>query len=301
VAIGVLLTAFTIHFFLQEGLNPRFPTADDYHFPNTLPVWCTLFNVITALIILITFRIPFLRSPFPHLLVSIPQQAGAKLHTKALLQVDYPTLHLFTAAKPVAVLAMQAILSRRFPNLKRVVVVTLISVGFAVFRFTTIQAIPVFGAILAFVGVLCDAAVNPIVDWLKETTIGGPFVVMFYSQFWCMILLGVPARHEICDAVVWLVAHPTFFQKIMSYGVTGSIGTTAIFVTLGLTDGLVVSIATNFRKFLSILLSSVVYRHRLTTGQWIGVGVVFGALGVQHFWEHIERQSQKEQEDAKAE
>lgn len=35
------------------------------------------------------------------------------------------------------------------------------------------------------------------------------------------------------------------------------------------------------RKLFTMLLSVVVFEHRLTKGQWLGVGVVFAGIGVE--------------------
>jgi UDP-galactose transporter B1 len=208
-------------------------------------------------------------------------RAGVVAFTYAQLRLDYLSLQLFKAAKPIAILCSQIVLNWRLPNLRKVFVVVLISIGLAVFRlggrFSTFSA---FSTVAAFVGLFCEAIYVPIVDRLKVGA-GGPYVLMLYAQLWSLLLFAVLCAGELLDAARWIVAHPTFATKLLVFGCSGAVGQLALFTAVALTDGLLVSVATTLRKIFTILISAVVYHHRLKSTEWAGIAIVFSALGIE--------------------
>jgi len=54
-----------------------------------------------------------------------------------------------------------------------------------------------------------------------------------------------------------------------------------IFETIQHFGSLTLVMVTVTRKLFTMLLSVIVFNHTLTVGQWAGVGVVFGAIGVE--------------------
>lgn len=54
-----------------------------------------------------------------------------------------------------------------------------------------------------------------------------------------------------------------------------------IFETIQHFGSLTLVMVTVTRKLFTMLLSVIVFNHSLTIGQWAGVGVVFGGIGVE--------------------
>jgi UDP-galactose transporter B1 len=298
VTLTLMMLGFCTHFYLQEGLIPKRRTSSDLPYPDVLQLFCNFSNVIFAIIIIAIRKLPWRQSPFPFIAVSIPQRLGATCQQFAQRHVDYPALQLFKSAKPIAVLAAQLLSRQKVADCKPIVVVVILSIGFAVFGFAgRLQSFSAWGTLLASGALFFDAIYVPIVDVVKKR--GGPVIVMLYAQMWSFLIFGVLNGHQTIKAIRWIAAHPAILRKIAPYAVAGSFGQAALFFALGMTDGLVIAIATTCRKFCTILLSAIFYRHTLKKLQWIGVGIVFFGLLLDNVWEDRRRARKKSEEKVK--
>jgi len=70
---------------------------------------------------------------------------------------------------------------------------------------------------------------------------------------------------------------------LAQFAFTGALGQLFIFETLQHFGSLTLVTITLTRKLFTMLLSVVVYNHKLTTGQWFGAGVVFAGISVEAF------------------
>ena len=106
---------------------------------------------------------------------------------------------------------------------------------------------------------------------------------------------------ELVYAIEFLKTHPDALKALAQFAITGALGQLFIFETLqhfgsltlvyvrdppptpALTHSpwFVFSTITLTRKLFTMLLSVVVYNHKLTAGQWIGAGVVFAGISVE--------------------
>jgi len=205
----------------------------------------------------------------------IPQQLGLLFSTRAAALVSYPTLQLLKLAKPISVMLCQLVLFRRRIDARRVVVVFLPCTSLGIFGLNRrIGSSSRLGVLYAL---FCDALYVPIVDQLKAS--GGPSVTMAFVFMWSTMLVGVLRFAELAEAFAWVAEHPEVMTKLALYGATGGIAGVALFAAIGLSDGLVVAIATTTRKFFTILTSAVIIKHNLRPMRW--VGVVFAALAVE--------------------
>ena len=92
------------------------------------------------------------------------------------------------------------------------------------------------------------------------------------------ITLSPPAALE---SVRFLFTHPTAISPLLAYALLGGLGQLFIFETIKHFGSLTLVTVTVTRKLFTMLLSVVVFKHRLTTGQWAGVAVVFGGIAVE--------------------
>ena len=67
----------------------------------------------------------------------------------------------------------------------------------------------------------------------------------------------------------------------MLYSACGALGQLFIFDTLEHFGSLTLVTLTVTRKLFTMVLSVVVYNHSLTFGQWVGVSMVFAAIGIE--------------------
>ncbi|KAH0794956.1 Solute carrier family 35 member B1 [Histomonas meleagridis] len=265
---------------------------ETFNYPNALLFTLNACNCIAAFIALLVTKSPIPKKPLPYLAITIPQQIGMMATSFAVKYIDYPTLSLMKSAKPVSVMLCQLLIFRKKIELKRVLVVIILCTGLAIFGINgNFGKSSELGIILACVGLFCDAIYVPLVDKIKVGN--SPFVTMLYSYMWSLLII-LPLRfNELKSAVIFLAEHKALIKNVLAYGISGSLAHIALFTAIGLTDGLIISIATTTRKFFTILLSAVIYHHELNRMQWLGVGIVFVALGI----EIVFKQKKKPQQE----
>jgi UDP-galactose transporter B1 len=286
-AIAAMYVGFLIHFTIQESLLPQgVENPDSFHFPSALLFWVDVFNSVASFIFISISHVPRAPSPFPYLLVALPQQVGLAASNYAVRYVDYPTLSLLKSAKPISVMLCSMLVFRTKVSRERIIVVVVITVGLAIFGFNgNFEDWSLLGVGLAVVSLLSDAVYVPIVDRLKVGE-GGPFLTMFYAYSWSTAFIFCSSPREIISSFRFLRNHMEMIPKLWGFGITGCLAHLALFTAIGMCDGIVIAIATTTRKFVTILLSSILFRHSLKVMQWIGVVVVFCALGMEIWFKY---------------
>ncbi len=83
------------------------------------------------------------------------------------------------------------------------------------------------------------------------------------------------------ESVHFISTHPTSFLPIIQYALLGGVGQLFIFETIQHFGSLTLVMLTVTRKLVTMLLSVLVFGHKLTGGQWAGVGVVFAGVGLE--------------------
>lgn len=107
---------------------------------------------------------------------------------------------------------------------------------------------------------------------------------------------------ELVYAIEFLKTHPDALKELVQFAITGALGQLFIFETLQHFGSLTLVYATKSfttplhsrspwphfysmitltRKLCTMLLSVVVYKHKLTVGQWTGAGIVFAGISVE--------------------
>lgn len=89
------------------------------------------------------------------------------------------------------------------------------------------------------------------------------------------------APPAILTTTSFILSHPTCLAPIAAYALLGGLGQLFIFETIQHFGSLTLVMVTVTRKLFTMLLSVVVFNHRLSAGQWTGVAVVFGGIGVE--------------------
>ncbi|KAK8899890.1 hypothetical protein M9Y10_002213 [Tritrichomonas musculus] len=280
-AIAIMYIGFLLYFMLHEELIPKKNQSEDsFNFPNFLLFFNDVCYLIAAFIAILVTRAKLPSNPFPYMLIAIPQQIGLACSNYAPKYIDYPTYQVMKSAKPLSVMLCQILIFRQSISQKKIFVVILLSIGLIIFGMNgNFGKSSYIGIILACGALFSDAMYVPMVDKLK--TKGGPFVTMFYNFMWSSLIVFLIQFMEIYRAIIWIMDHRFILPKLIAFGLTGSIAQVALFAAIGMSDGLVVAIATTTRKLFTIVLSSIVFRHNLNVRQWIGVAIVFIALGIE--------------------
>ena len=89
------------------------------------------------------------------------------------------------------------------------------------------------------------------------------------------------ASPTIVSTVSFVLSHPAALAPILAYALLGGLGQLFIFETIQHFGSLTLVMVTVTRKLFTMLLSVLVFNHALSAGQWTGVAVVFGGIGVE--------------------
>jgi len=123
--------------------------------------------------------------------------------------------------------------------------------------------------------------------------------MMFWINIFCTLLTSVlsvlplpyiPVIHpsqggqsELMGALTFVRNHPSIISPLAQFALTGALGQLFIFETLQHFGSLTLVTITLTRKLFTMLLSVIVYNHKLTMGQWLGTAVVFAGISVEAF------------------
>ncbi|BGP37365.1 UDP-galactose transporter [Rhodotorula kratochvilovae] len=247
-------------------------------------------------------------------LIAFIASSAAPFGFLALSHISFPTLLLGKSCKLVPVMLMNILLYRRKFPLHKYALVALVTAGiytFMAFKPTKAgkpggrESSSLLGLVLLGVNLILDGVTNASQDHVFQTyTLDGPQMMFFMNLFATLFTLaalitpfslmpsfllpvsaasGAASAHanELSSALAFVASHPAVKLDILLFGLTGSIGQIFIFVTLSLYGSLTLVTITVTRKMMTMLLSVFVFDHKLTKGQWGGVGMVFGAVAME--------------------
>jgi hypothetical protein len=92
------------------------------------------------------------------------------------------------------------------------------------------------------------------------------------------------AFHDVsplAHSLIFIQTHPSCILPLIQFALLGGLGQLFIFETISHFGSLTLVMLTVTRKLFTMLLSVVLFEHTLTTGQWAGVAVVFGGIGLE--------------------
>ena len=115
-----------------------------------------------------------------------------------------------------------------------------------------------------------------------------------------IIPLPPSAGNELSSALTFIQKYPAVGYDVIAFAACGAVGQVFIFYTLAKFSSLLLVTITVTRKMLTMLLSVVWFGHRLTAGQWLGVGLVFGGVGAEAAVGRWEKKRKEEQARRKA-
>lgn len=248
-----------------------------------------------------------------YLILAITSSAGGWFGYRSLKWVDYPTMVLGKSSKLLPVMFLHLVLyRRRFPGYKYLVV-GMVTTGVAMFTlFHTVEGSKkaatqhsIWGLCLLSINLLADGFINSTQDQIfsKNKGLTGPQMMLglntcstILTSLYLLATYFLPSTtSEIETALPLIQLHPRVLLDILAFAVSGAIGQIFIFLTLSIHGSLILVTITVTRKLFTMLLSVVWFNHRLTTGQWAGVGLVFGGIGLEAYWTRKAKMLSKKQ------
>ena len=230
------------------------------------------------------------------LIVSLSTSLASPFGYAALKYIDYPTMILGKSSKLLSVMFVHLLLYRsKFPPHKYAVV-AMVTGGVALFTYFNSNGshkknadTSIHGLLLLFVNLILDGFTNSTQDIIfkRNPTISGPhmmFGLNLMATILNMLYLVSPLTHELNYFISFVQDHPAILKDIIEFAISGAIGQIFIFKTLERFGSLILVTITLTRKIMTMLLSVVWFRHTLFMGQWLGVGLVFGGVGLEAFW-----------------
>lgn len=223
-----------------------------------------------------------------YLLVAGFQALSVPFQYASLRYVDYVTMLLAKSCKLVPVMAVHLLLHRtRFPAYK-FAVVGLVTIGVSIFSLyhPTSKSGPTsdsqaWGFLLLSINLLLDGLYNTTQDQMFKHHRGltGPHMMTVLNFLTAVLGFGAVAISNQLHEVMWFAQHhPQVYRDIALFGICGAIGQVFVFLTLEKFGSLALVTTTVTRKMFSMVLSVVLFGHRLAPMQWVGVVVVFSGI-----------------------
>ncbi|VDB85557.1 unnamed protein product [Peniophora sp. CBMAI 1063] len=239
--------------------------------------------------------------------------AAAPFGFAALQHVSYPAMVLAKSCKLVPVLLMNVLLYRRRFALHKYAVVFLVTAGISMFMFASPDKKhgkgssskgdegkqPWIGMLYLLANLLLDGMTNSTQDEVFARApwkVSGQHMMLYINAFSLLITTGlsvlplphVPVLHpgppgvpELMEAIEFVRGHEGVLGPLLAFAACGAVGQLFIFETLEHFGSLTLVTVTLTRKLFTMLLSVVVYRHTLASGQWAGAAVVFAGIALE--------------------
>ncbi|KAL5445628.1 hypothetical protein PMIN07_005288 [Paraphaeosphaeria minitans] len=269
---------------------------------------------------------------FPLLLIAVTSSLASPFGYASLKHIDYVTFILAKSCKLLPVMFLHITLfQKKYPFYKYLVVLT-VTLGVAMFTLynpstahkaekaakkgVSPDASKAVGLFLLSINLLFDGLTNTVQDQIFSSFKGfmGPQMMcaqniistllttayLFSAPYIAASPLGTAvgltptSGNELADAVSFVTAYPTVGWDVLSFAACGAIGQVFIFHTLAHFSSLLLVTVTVTRKMLTMLMSVVLFGHTVTGMQWAGVGLVFGGIGAEAWYQRVEKKAKME-------
>ncbi|KAL1857455.1 hypothetical protein VTK73DRAFT_8085 [Phialemonium thermophilum] len=251
----------------------------------------------------------------PLALVAFTSALAAPFGYASLAHIDYITFILAKSCKLLPVMFLHITLFRRRYPLYKYLVVAAVTAGVAVFTLHSGKkhsssrggggsGQTAWGLLLLGINLLFDGLTNSTQDYifatfrpytgpqmmcannLLGTLLTGAYLVLSpwlvhtgVGEWLGMDVAG--SAGELAAALGFLRRYPSVWLDVLGFAACGAVGQVFIFYTLSTFSSVLLVTVTVTRKMFTMILSVVAFGHRLSRMQWLGVGLVFGGIGVE--------------------
>ncbi|GAB1320596.1 UDP-galactose transporter [Madurella fahalii] len=253
----------------------------------------------------------------PLLLVAFTNALAAPFGYAALAHIDYITFILAKSCKLLPVMFLHITVFRKRYPLYKYLVVAAVTCGVAVFTLhsgsgkkkhgqhaASHTGQTAWGMLLLGINLLFDGLTNSTQDYIFSTfqpytgpqmmaannllsgAITGTYLLLSpwlvhtpLGEWFGMDVTG--GGGELASALEFLRRYPAVWRDVLGFALCGCVGQVFIFHTLSTFSSVLLVTVTVTRKMFTMILSVVAFGHRLSQMQWLGVGLVFGGIGVE--------------------
>lgn len=255
----------------------------------------------------------------PLLLVAFTSALAAPFGYASLAHLDYITFILAKSCKLLPVMALHITVFRKRYPLYKYLVVAAVTAGVAVFTLhsgkrhkagaSNSTGQTSWGLLLLGINLLFDGLTNSTQDYVFAAfrSYTGPQMMCANNLLGTLLTAGYlvlspwlvrtglgdwlgmdvvggsegGAGGELASALAFLRRYPRVWADVLGFAACGAVGQVFIFYTLATFSSVLLVTVTVTRKMFTMMLSVVAFGHRLTRMQWLGVGLVFGGIGVE--------------------
>ncbi|KAF2875519.1 UDP-Glc/Gal endoplasmic reticulum nucleotide sugar transporter-like protein [Massariosphaeria phaeospora] len=262
----------------------------------------------------------------PLLLIALTSSLASPFGYASLTHIDYVTFILAKSCKLLPVMFLHiSLFQKRYP-LYKYLVIGCVTLGVAIFTLhnpstakkaakkasaASADASKALGMFLLAVNLLFDGLTNTVQDQIFSSFKGfsGPQMMcaqnimstaltvsyLLASPYLASTPLGAwlgqrpSSGGELAEALDFVTSHPSVGWDVLAFSACGAVGQVFIFHTLAHFSSLLLVTVTVTRKMLTMLMSVVLFGHRVTKMQWLGVGLVFGGIGAEAWFTRREK------------
>ncbi|KTW31460.1 hypothetical protein T552_00102 [Pneumocystis carinii B80] len=239
-------------------------------------------------------------------LVALSSSFASPLGYASLRHINYPTLILGKSCKLLPVMAIHTIFYKTHFTYHKYLIVAMVTSGIVIFTLYDSQlssktnkqsSNDTWGLFLLSINLLLDGYTNSTQDQIFKAFphITGPWMMLYMNILSTVgtTLYLLCFTNELITTLEFIKKYPSITSDILIYGCSGAIGQLFIFHTLEKYGSLILITITLTRKMLTLLLSLIWFNHKLTIGQWIGVGLVFYGASLEAYIKHTQLTKKK--------
>lgn len=321
ICITGIYSTFLTWGLLQEQITKQtFSDSQHFHYPLFMNLIQNLLCTAVGYVYLIITKTPsvsetsLLNWPLFKAItvVAVTQSLSSPLGLTSVEYVDYLLYTLAKSCKLIPVMMVSILwYGTKFPLYKYAVAGT-VTIGVVLFTLygKTRQTVSqdnsssssdtIIGIVLLLSSLFLDGLTNATQDQLfkKHKKLSGVHLMIYLN----LVSLGLTFvystvfTNQLNESMKFIHTHPIILKEVLLYGLCGAIGQLFIFYTLAKFGSIVLITVTVTRKMISMLLSVFLFGHNLSHGQWCGLGLVFGGIGVEAWWKLSSRKNDQKVE-----
>jgi len=210
----------------------------------------------------------------------------------ALHYISYPLQTLGKSSKMIPVMLMGIVIRKKKYSTSQYVRVILLCLGVFLFSYKRgVSKITINSQILGILFLLASLTMDGLTGPLQEKFIQdkqiSTYEIMFFQNLFAVSYVGIVLflSGGWIDACRFIRLHPQVLKDIIIFCFTSAVGQGVIVYTICNYSALVCATITTTRKFLSVLVSYIVFGHIPSFSQFCGVFLVFLSIS----WEVYEK------------
>lgn len=235
------------------------------------------------------------------MIIAVSSSVSSPLGYESLKHVDYVAFLLAKSCKLLPVMLVHFVLYRTTFPIYKYVVAGLVTGGVVLFtlakaggksKSSSNDGNVILGMAQLLGSMLLDGFTNSTQDQMFRSQKGsqkltGASLMCILNAFVCVLtfcyLITFKYDQEAMYTVAFVKAYPRVLVDLLSFALLGAVGQVFVFIILEKFGSLILVTATVTRKMISMILSVVLFGHKLALAQWLGVFMVFGGIGYEAY------------------